>query len=630
MNVAAACDAVNLSDKPMPTLLDTGEPSGPPQRLAPGLVSHALVHAELTRLAASPAFKRSPRHVRFLHHLTEAVLRGDTTRLREMALGVDMFYRHESRFDPRLDSIVRVEARRLRQKLARYYAEEGRDARLAFVLPVGSYVLQIEHRTQVPPSQRQRVAVGVFAMVAHGEGPGLAALAPVLSAELVGALTRLNGLRVVALPGPAPADDAPELQRLAQQVQVDSLVCASLSRQGEHWCLAVQLLRATDLAVCWQHQALAKDAELLSALEPMARGIIAELHREAAERQLQRITLVGSQPALSGLATGVPTAHTLERLALARAAMRINTPEAFRKAAELCEAAITAAPHHATAYLLLGEALLGSVGLTALPALPTMATAKRAAERAIELDPGLSDAHALLGQIHLTLDHDWPRCEAATLAALRLAPGSARVHARYGWVLMMNRRFAEAHSSYAEARDLDPLSLRYRLHDALITLYEGDWPAAAAALEDVLEIEAHDLIALSLRAALHLYAGEFEAGLGAYTRLAEQHPKLSIGRCGLAQAQALLGHAAAAQHELAQLKAIFELGYLSPYQIAMVHARLGEFDATVHWLGESARLCDYNYACVAVDPAFWPLHGDPGYQQLLRSTGRGHLVITAA
>jgi hypothetical protein len=146
------------------------------RRLAPSQLSSALVQAELERLAASAAFSRSPRHLRFLRHLADAVLRGDTGRLREMALGVDVFYRSESRFDPRQDSIVRVEARRLRQKLARYYAQEGHDVRLVFVLPVGSYVLEIRHRLAVPPSERHRVSVGIYALSAEGQAPGMAAL----------------------------------------------------------------------------------------------------------------------------------------------------------------------------------------------------------------------------------------------------------------------------------------------------------------------------------------------------------------------------------------------------------------------------------------------------------------------
>ena len=90
--------------------------------MAAPLLSRAQVDAELARLAASAAFARSPRHVRFLTHLAHATLSGDTGRLREMAVGVDVFYRSQSRFDPRRDSIVRAEARRLRQKLARFEA----------------------------------------------------------------------------------------------------------------------------------------------------------------------------------------------------------------------------------------------------------------------------------------------------------------------------------------------------------------------------------------------------------------------------------------------------------------------------------------------------------------------------
>lgn len=82
----------------------------------------ALVDTELARLAASAPFRRAHRHLRFLRHLLALSRAGDQAGLREMALGVAVFHRRADQFDPRSDSIVRVEARRLRQKLADYYA----------------------------------------------------------------------------------------------------------------------------------------------------------------------------------------------------------------------------------------------------------------------------------------------------------------------------------------------------------------------------------------------------------------------------------------------------------------------------------------------------------------------------
>lgn len=597
----------------------------PPQSPAPGL-SAALLEAELQQLAASAAFRQSPRHVRFLRHLVDAVMAGESARLREMTLGVEVFYRQPAKFDPRSDSIVRVEARRLRQKLARYYAEEGQQARLEFALPVGSYRVELRHRQPVPPAERHRASVGVYPLLALGDSPGLESLAPALSAELVGALTRLNGLRVVALTGPAPAIDPAELRRAGRRVNVGSLVRGSMARQGQQWRLELQLFDSERGQPMWSRQALSDDAETLATLETLARGIVAELHRDAAQRQLQRITRAGRQPLLPALGTGAPSRETLERLSLARLAMRLNTPDGYRKAEALCEQAIAAEPRYGPAYALLADALLGSVGLTVLPSLPTLESCRRAALRAIELDPTLPDPHDVLGQVHLVLDRDWPRAEASALAAIRLAPGAARVHARHGWLLMMNRRFAEARASYAEARDLDPLSALYRAHEALVSIYERQWSRAETELLAVLDVVPDHLVALALNGALQLYTGQVGRAEATYRHLDSHYPKLSIGRCGRAQVLALQGEVAAARHELQAMTAIFEAGYLSPYQIAMVHTRLGEPEAALHWLRESARLCDFNYACVAVDPTFDALHEQGDFRQLLRDTGLAHLA----
>ena len=78
------------------------------------------VRAELKRIVASPAFADSPRIAAFLTYVVEARLAGEDDRIQEYGIGLAVFERPES-FDPRTDSIVRVEARRLRDKLARYY-----------------------------------------------------------------------------------------------------------------------------------------------------------------------------------------------------------------------------------------------------------------------------------------------------------------------------------------------------------------------------------------------------------------------------------------------------------------------------------------------------------------------------
>ena len=85
------------------------------------------VRHQLDRLLASSGFANAGRMSRFLKFVVEKTLAGESERLKEYVIGIEVFDRDAS-YDPRLDSIVRVEAARLRTKLAEYYAGEGRGA----------------------------------------------------------------------------------------------------------------------------------------------------------------------------------------------------------------------------------------------------------------------------------------------------------------------------------------------------------------------------------------------------------------------------------------------------------------------------------------------------------------------
>ncbi len=109
----------------------------------------AKVLAALCRLVESPVFSQSPRLRRFLEYTVESTLAGRPEELKEYSIGLSVFDRQES-FDPRLDPIVRVEAGRVRQKLARYYESLGRAEKIRIELPKGSYVPQFTHHVARP------------------------------------------------------------------------------------------------------------------------------------------------------------------------------------------------------------------------------------------------------------------------------------------------------------------------------------------------------------------------------------------------------------------------------------------------------------------------------------------------
>jgi len=104
--------------------------------------------AELERVLQSPRFRESGRLGPFLRHLVTLTLAAETGRLKESVLGLE-FFRRGPNYDPRLDPVVRVEARRLRQRLEEFYADSGSSHSIRLTLPKGGYVVSFE-RTAVP------------------------------------------------------------------------------------------------------------------------------------------------------------------------------------------------------------------------------------------------------------------------------------------------------------------------------------------------------------------------------------------------------------------------------------------------------------------------------------------------
>lgn len=110
-------------------------------------VSESEVRGQLKKIIESDVFRRSARMERFLTLAVERVLTGHPEQLKEYAVGRDVFNRGED-YDPRADSIVRVEAQRLRRKLREYYESAGaQDPVILEVLP-GSYVPHFRYRGQ--------------------------------------------------------------------------------------------------------------------------------------------------------------------------------------------------------------------------------------------------------------------------------------------------------------------------------------------------------------------------------------------------------------------------------------------------------------------------------------------------
>ncbi len=136
-------------------------PSNPPcaTLMDNALVTRESVLEQLDRVLGSTAFRGAERSTALLRYVVGRALEGDADRVKEYTLGVEALGRGEG-FDPRTDPIVRAEASRLRTRLERYYASEGRHDPIDIVMAKGSYVPQFVVRTEQPTADASEAAAG--------------------------------------------------------------------------------------------------------------------------------------------------------------------------------------------------------------------------------------------------------------------------------------------------------------------------------------------------------------------------------------------------------------------------------------------------------------------------------------
>src|SRR5579871_5178162 len=113
-------------------------------------ISLELQRAELETVLRSELFSRAPTLAHLLSYLCEKTFAGESGQIKEYSIAVDVFGRRDS-FDQDVDSIVRVQANRLRKRLAEYYAAEGATHRVQICIPVGQYVPQFEEKSVPVP-----------------------------------------------------------------------------------------------------------------------------------------------------------------------------------------------------------------------------------------------------------------------------------------------------------------------------------------------------------------------------------------------------------------------------------------------------------------------------------------------
>jgi len=573
-------------------------------------ISAALVATELARIESSPTFRRSPRHQRLLRYLVTRTLVGDASRLKESVLAVEVFDRDPSRFDPQKDTTVRVEARRLRQKLSRFYEREGADCALAIHLDAGGYVPTFELRPLAGLAGLPSLLVLPFVNLS-GDAT-LDAWCDALTDETIDALVQLPRLKVVARTTSFSFKGRHvDVREIAREVGVRTLLEGSVQSRGDGRRVVAQLIDGATGIHLWSHAFEADGADdVHRVVHALARAIVRGLSLQAGVTVLSRAAHRISEDAEAR------DCYQRGRYLLGR-----HTRSAYQDAAALFDRAIDRDPSFALAWAAKAKACIGLYGMAVAPDPQMVHAARIAVAHALDLDPELGVAHAAASTLALAHDRNFARAERAALEAIRYAPGHAYVHHNYAWTLLFAGRFIEAEHEFGIAQELDPLDPMLRTHHALVDFYRRDFASAARSLRGVLEMEPQNLVARVLCASSLLGLGAFDEALAAFERIDADIPSDSIGLLGIVQAHALAGRHDQARAAFDALRARFGESRVGPYRMAIASSRLGDADEAFAWLDRAAAAHDLNLVCLAVDPSVDALRDDPRWKPALGRYG---------
>jgi serine/threonine-protein kinase len=395
-----------------------------------------------------------------------------------------------------------------------------------------------------------------------------------------------------------------DAQSVGRELRVRAVLTGVVKQVGERLHISVELVDSLDGAQLWGESYNRELADLLKLQEEMSREIADKLRLKltgAEKKKLRKKTTENSE--------------AYQLYLKGRFHWNKRTEEGLRRGIQFFREAIESDPSFASAYAGLADCFITLATNIPLPPRETMPKAKAAAMRAIEIDDGLAEAWASLGAVRWWFDWDWEGAEEAYRRAIALNPNYATAHDGYAMLLSARGRFDEAVEQISKAADLDPLSLIIAVHAGWPFYFARDFESAIRRFRKALDLDdkfipAHGWLGMAL-GQQHRY----REALDAFGRALEVE-RVPILTAMLAHAHALAGDRDRAMMLLNDHAASARDRYISPYDIAVIHAALGDKQASLAQLQAAVDDRSPWMVFLNVDPRLDVLRDEPAFVEI--------------
>jgi tetratricopeptide (TPR) repeat protein len=303
------------------------------------------------------------------------------------------------------------------------------------------------------------------------------------------------------------------------------------------------------------------------------------------------------------------------------------TDEGLRKSLEYFEKALEKDPEMAPAYAKIADYYHFSSHIGLFAPHEILPKWKAAAQRALEIDEGLADAHLAMAHIYFYYERDWAKAEREFERAIELNPNSTHAHKHYGLFLASRERFDQAVAEGEKALELDPLSIPANLVAGFVYLFVDRLDDTLRLVRQMTELDSNAPQGYWLGGSLLMANGGYEEAVEALQKsLSLGDNQMALAKLGCAYG--LAGRRDEALKILDQLFEMRERQYASPVNIARVYAGLGLKDNAFEWMEKAVEEGDAElvYFKRLVEAGAGLYFGkdfsvDPRYHRILRRAG---------
>jgi len=421
---------------------------------------------------------------------------------------------------------------------------------------------------------------------------------------LITELSRIDSLRVISRTSAMRYLDANKsVPEIGRELNVDAVIEGSVLKAGDVVRITVQLIEAQS------------DRHLWAANFDRPLSDILALYGEVTGEIANQIRVTLSPDHQADLSTTAEVDPEVYDLYLKGRYLCDNwSPAEMKQGIELLEEAVHREPENASAHAQLALCLQYSAFFGYSRPLDVQAEAEAAAKRATVLDPDMAEAHVAMAGVQYYLDLE-PRAALQSLEdALAANPANVRALLHASWLLGESGRFEQAYEYNRRALDLDPFAVLIINAMGQVYYLDRDFEKAAEYYTRSLDLDRTDPSMHYYLARVREQQGRFDDAFELHRKAIELSGGAAIYRAALAYS---LGLSGAKDESESILQALGQDPAASPYDLAIVHLGLGNFDKAIGWLERAYEARDSHVIYINREIKFDPLRGNPRFQALL-------------